>query len=195
VDMTDIANVLFGAEDIRDRVRDIASAITQDYEGRSPILVGVLKGSSLFLSDLIRDIQLPVRIDFMSISSFDGGAEKSGRVRIVKDIDQDIGNQDVILVEDIVDTGLTASYLLSTLQSRAPRSLEVCTLLDKSVRRIAPLQIRYRGFDCPDRFVIGYGLDLQEMFRNLPDILAVEDLAGLAANPSLVSMSPQEMKS
>lgn len=185
--MTDIASVLFGAEDIRDRVRDIARTITEDYEGRSPILVGVLKGSSLFLSDLIRDIQLPVRIDFMSISSFGGAVEKSGRVRIVKDMDQDIGGQDVIMVEDIVDTGLTASYLLSTLQSRAPRSLEVCTLLDKSVRRIAPLPIRYRGFDCPDRFVVGYGLDLHEMFRNLSDILAVDDLAALSADPSLLS--------
>lgn len=185
--MTDIASVLFGAEEICDRVRDIARTITEDYEGRSPILVGVLKGSSLFLSDLIRDIQLPVRIDFMSISSFGGAVEKSGRVRIVKDMDQDIGGQDVIMVEDIVDTGLTASYLLSTLQSRAPRSLEVCTLLDKSVRRIAPLPIRYRGFDCPDRFVVGYGLDLQEMFRNLPDILAVDDLAALSADPSLLS--------
>jgi len=190
--MTDIASVLFSADDIRGRVNDIASAVTRDYEGRSPVLVGVLKGSSLFLCDLIRAIQLPVRIDFMSISSFGGAAEKSGRVRIVKDMDQDIGDQDVILVEDIVDTGLTASYLLSTLQSRSPRSLEVCTLLDKSVRRIAPLPIKYRGFDCPDRFVIGYGLDLQEMFRNLPDILAVEDSAALAEDPSLLSKFAQE---
>lgn len=185
--MTDIARVLFGADEIRERVSDIAAAITRDYEGRSPILVGVLKGSSLFLSDLVRAIRLPVRIDFMSISSFGGAAEKSGRVRIVKDMDQDIGDQDVIMVEDIVDTGLTASYLLSTLQSRSPRSLEVCTLLDKSARRIAPLAIKYRGFDCPDRFVIGYGLDIQEMFRNLPDILAVEDSAALAEDPTLLS--------
>ena len=191
--MTDIASVLFSADDIRGRVSDIASAVTRDYEGRSPVLVGVLKGSSLFLSDLIRAIRLPVRIDFMSISSFGGAAEKSGRVRIVKDMDQDIGDQDVILVEDIIDTGLTASYLLSTLQSRSPRSLEICTLLDKSVRRIAPLPIKYRGFDCPDRFVIGYGLDLQEMFRNLPDILAVEDSAALAEDPSLLSKSAQEV--
>jgi len=190
--MTDIASVIFSADEIRDRVNNIAGAITRDYEGRSPILVGVLKGSSLFLSDLIRAIRLPVRIDFMSISSFGGAAEKSGRVRIVKDMDQDIGDQDVIMVEDIVDTGLTASYLLSTLQSRSPRSLEVCTLLDKSVRRIAPLQIKYRGFDCPDRFVVGYGLDIQEMFRNLPDIFAVEDSAALAADPSLLSTFAQE---
>jgi hypoxanthine phosphoribosyltransferase len=190
--MTDIASVLFSADEIRGRVIDIAGAITRDYEGRSPILVGVLKGSSLFLSDLIRAIRLPVRIDFMSISSFGGAAEKSGRVRIVKDMDQDIGDQDVIMVEDIVDTGLTAAYLLSTLQSRSPRSLEVCTLLDKSVRRIAPLQIKYRGFDCPDRFVVGYGLDIQEMFRNLPDIFAVEDSAALADDPSLLSTFVQE---
>jgi len=190
--MTDIASVLFSADEIRGRVIDIAGAITRDYEGQSPILVGVLKGSSLFLSDLIRAIRLPVRIDFMSISSFGGAAEKSGRVRIVKDMDQDIGDQDVIMVEDIVDTGLTAAYLLSTLQSRSPRSLEVCTLLDKSVRRIAPLQIKYRGFDCPDRFVVGYGLDIQEMFRNLPDIFAVEDSAALADDPSLLSTFVQE---
>jgi hypoxanthine phosphoribosyltransferase len=190
--MTDVASVLFSADEIRGRVNDVARAITRDYEGRSPILVGVLKGSSLFLSDLMRAIELPVRIDFMSISSFGGAAEKSGRVRIVKDMDQDIGGQDVIMVEDIVDTGLTASYLLSTLQSRSPRSLEVCALLDKSVRRIAPLPIKYRGFDCPDRFVVGYGLDLQEMFRNIPDILAVEDLEALAEDPSLLSTFAQE---
>jgi hypoxanthine phosphoribosyltransferase len=119
----------------------------------------------------------------MSISPYEDASESSGVVRIVKDLDQDVGGEDVLVVEDIIDTGLTLSYLLSTLQSRDPRSLEVCTLLDKSARRIAPLQLRYVGFDCPDRFVIGYGLDYQERYRNLESILAVEDFAALAGNP------------
>jgi hypoxanthine phosphoribosyltransferase len=119
----------------------------------------------------------------MSISPYEDASESSGVVRIVKDLDQDVGGEDVLVVEDIIDTGLTLSYLLSTLQSRGPRSIEVCTLLDKSARRIAPLQLRYVGFDCPDRFVIGYGLDYQERYRNLESILAVEDFAALAGDP------------
>jgi hypoxanthine phosphoribosyltransferase len=122
----------------------------------------------------------------MSISRYGGALESMGRVRIVKDLEQDIGGRDVIVVEDIVDTGLTLSYLLSVLESRAPASLEVCALLDKSARRIAPLDIRYVGFDCPDVFVVGYGLDFQERYRNLPDILAVDDLAALTADPDLL---------
>jgi hypoxanthine phosphoribosyltransferase len=166
--------VLWDEATIRERVRDLGRAITQDYAGRSPVLVTVLKGGTVFLADLLPEIRLPVRIDFMSISKYAGQGEGSGVVRIVKDLDEDIGGQDVIVVEDIIDTGLTLSYLLGVLESREPASLEVCTLLDRSVRRIVPMHIRYRGFDCPDEFVVGYGLDIAERYRNLPMILAVD---------------------
>lgn len=184
--MSEVARVLVGREDIRRRIEEIGRTITGDYEGRAPVLISVLKGGSVFLADLIRSIALPVAIDYMSISRYGGAAESMGRVRIVKDLDQDVGGRDVIVVEDIVDTGLTLSYLISVLESREPASIQVCALLDKSVRRIAPLQIRYVGFDCPDVFVVGYGLDFQERYRNVPDILAVEDLAALEANPDLL---------
>ena len=178
--MSQIATVLFGAEDIRRRVEEMGRQITADYAGRAPVLVSVLKGGAIFLADLFREIDLPVHVDFMSISAYGAGSEASGGVvRILKDLDHDVGGRDVIVVEDIIDTGLTLSYLLATLQARQPASLEVCTLLDKSVRRIAPLDIRYRGFDCPERYVVGYGLDHAERYRNLRLILAVEDQARL----------------
>jgi hypoxanthine phosphoribosyltransferase len=175
------ATVLYTARDIRERVRDLGSAITRDYAGRSPVLISILKGGAMFHADLLRAIGVRARVDFMSISSYGAGA--SGVVRIMKDLDEDIGRQDVIVVEDIADTGLTLSYLLSTLRARDPASLEVCALLDKSVRRITPIDIRYRGFDCPDRFVVGYGLDYEERYRNLPFIMAVDDMETLATDP------------
>ncbi|HYU57029.1 MAG TPA: hypoxanthine phosphoribosyltransferase [Actinomycetota bacterium] len=178
--------VLFTEEQIRDRVRALGEAITADYAGRAPVLISVLKGGTVFLADLLRRIHLPVRIDFMSISQYEEDARASGVVRIVKDLDQDIGDEDVVVVEDIIDTGLTLSYLLTSLWSRAPRSLEVCTLLDKSVRRIAPLEIRYTGFDCPDAFVVGYGLDLQERYRNLPFIVSLPRERLADADPDLL---------
>jgi hypoxanthine phosphoribosyltransferase len=174
--MPDIATVLFTERQIQDRIRDLGEQITRDYGGRSLVLVTVLKGAVLFLADLFRQIDLPTRVDFMSISPYGRDSEEAGGVvRIMKDLDQDIGGEDVLVVEDIVDTGLTLSYLLGTLWSRRPNSIEVCTLLDKRVRRIPPLDIRYRGFECPDKFVIGYGLDHRERYRNIPAILAVED--------------------
>ncbi len=184
--LSDVASVLFGREDIRRRIEELGRTITGDYEGRAPVLISVLKGGSVFLADLIREIALPVSIDYMSISRYGGAAESRGRVRIVKDLDDDIGDRDVIIVEDIVDTGLTLSYLISVLESRNPSSVRVCALLDKSIRRIAPLEIRYRGFDCPDVFVVGYGLDVRERYRNVPDILAVQDLASIQADPDLL---------
>ena len=184
--MSKDATVLFGREDIRRRIEDLGRDITVDYEGRAPVLISVLKGGSVFLADLMRRVPLPIAIDYMSISRFEGMAESMGRVRIVKDLEVDIGGRDVLIVEDIVDTGLTLSYLITVLESRQPASLEVCTLLDKSVRRITPLPIRYVGFDCPDVFVVGYGLDFQERYRNLPDILAVQDLSALSADPDLL---------
>jgi hypoxanthine phosphoribosyltransferase len=184
--MPDVVTVLFGREDIRRRIEELGRTITGDYEGRAPVLISVLKGGSLFLADLIRQISLPLSIDYMSISRYGGAAESMGRVRIVKDLEEDIGGRDVLVVEDIVDTGLTLSYLISILQSRGPSSVRVCALLDKSARRIAPLEIRYRGFECPDVFVVGYGLDFREWYRNIPDLLAVQDFAALDGDPSLL---------
>lgn len=181
--MQEGAELLYTAREIRDRVRELGAAITRDYAGREPVLVSVLKGSAVFLADLLLAIGVKARVDFMSISTYGSQSQPSGVVRIMKDLDQDIGGEDVIVVEDIVDTGLTLSYLLSVLEARRPASIEVCTLLDKSVRRITPLEIRYRGFDCPDRFVVGYGLDIGERYRNLAFILAVDDPAALAENP------------
>jgi len=184
--MTEVASVLYRREDIRRRIEELGRTITGDYEGRAPVLVSVLKGGSVFLADLIREIRLPVAIDYMSISRYGGATESMGRVRIVKDLDEDIGARDVIVVEDIVDTGLTLSYLLGVLASRDPASLEICTLLDKSVRRITPLSIRYVGFDCPDVFVVGYGLDVGERYRNVPDILAVHDVQAVNEQPDML---------
>lgn len=186
--MPEIATILFTESQILGRVRDLGREITRDYAGRSPVLISILKGGVVFLADLFRQIDLPVRIDFMSISSYGAGSEATGGVvRILKDLDQDIGGEHVIVVEDIIDTGLTLSYLLAALRAREPASLEVCTLLDKSARRIPPLDIRYRGFECPDRFVIGYGLDHDERYRNLPIILAVDDQAALADDPDALT--------
>ncbi|MBA3690063.1 MAG: hypoxanthine phosphoribosyltransferase [Actinobacteria bacterium] len=177
--MTGVASVLFGRDDIRRRVDELGRAITGDYSGREPVLISVLKGGTMFLADLFRRIDLPVRVDFMAISRYAGAAESLGRVRILMDIEADLSGRDVVLVEDIVDTGLTLSYLLGTLRARGPASIAVCTLLDRSVRRITPVNVRYVGFDCPDRFVVGYGLDHHERYRNLRDIYAVEDMAAL----------------
>jgi len=180
--------VLFSEDQIRRRVADLGQTIARDYEGRSPVLVTMLKGAVIFLADLVRAVDLPLRVDFMSISSSGSDSEASGGVvRILKDLDQDIGGEDVIVVEDIIDTGLTISYLLATLRARQPASLVVCTLLDKTARRILPVEIRYRGFECPDRFVIGYGLDHTERYRNLPMIVAVDDQAALGEDPELLA--------
>jgi hypoxanthine phosphoribosyltransferase len=181
--MTEVASVLFGRQDVRRRVEQLGRAITDDYAGRTPMLITVLKGGAIFLADLMRHIDLPLETHFIAISRYGDAEESLGRVQVLLDIDADIGARDVILVEDIVDTGLTLSYLLSTLRARDPASLEVCALLDKSVRRIVPIEVRYAGFDCPDRFVVGYGLDFRERYRNLPDILEVGDPAALSEDP------------
>ena len=184
--MSELVSVLFGREEIRLRIEEVGRSITGDYEGRAPVMISVLKGGSVFLGDLMREIGLPLSIDYMSISRYGGATESMGRVRIVKDLDADIGDRDVIIVEDIVDTGLTLGYLISVLESRNPASIQVCALLDKSARRIAPREIRYRGFECPDVFVVGYGLDFQERYRNIPDLLAVQDFAALEADPDML---------
>jgi hypoxanthine phosphoribosyltransferase len=181
------ASLLFSEEEIERRVGALGEEITRDYEGRSPVLISILKGGMVFLADLIRRIDLPLRVDFMSISKYRGAPQDTGVVRILKDLDEDIGGEEVLIVEDIIDTGLTLSYLLTALWARQPASIEVCTLLDKSVRRIPPLEIRYRGFECPDRFVVGYGLDHEERFRNLPFILAMPPKQSDEEWPSLDS--------
>lgn len=178
--------IVITREEIGARVASLGAEITSDYAGRSPILVGVLKGSVLFLADLTRAIDLRARVDFMSISSYGEGAH-SGVVRILKDLDASIEGQDVILVEDIIDTGLTVTYLLATLRARGPASLEVCALLDKSIRRIIEVPIRYKGFDIPDQFVVGYGLDHQGRYRNLSTIVGVADPQTLTADPGILA--------
>jgi hypoxanthine phosphoribosyltransferase len=188
--MPDIASVLYGRDQIHRRISELGREIADDYEGREPVLLSVLKGGTWFLADLIRAIPLPLAVDFMSISRYGGADESLGRVRILKDLDEDIGGRDVIVVEDIVDTGLTLSYLLAALRARDPASLEVCALLDKSVRRIVPLDVRYVGFDCPDRFVVGFGLDFRERYRSLPDIVAVDDPAALDADIDALARLP-----
>lgn len=174
----DRLGLLLTAEQISTRVTELGAQITADYAGRQPFLVGVLKGSLVFMADLARAIALPVNVDFMSITSY--GAGKSGVVRIVKDLDDSITGEHVILVEDIIDTGLTLTYLLATLGARNPASLTVCGLLDKTVRRIVEVDVGYRGFDIPDEFVIGYGLDHEGRYRNLPHIIGVKDMSVLA---------------
>lgn len=169
------------AHEISQRVEDIAQRISTDYAGRSPILIGVLRGSVMFLADLARALTIPARFDFMSITSY-GGTSTSGVVRIMKDLDLSIAGEDVLLVEDIIDTGLTATYLSSTLRGRGPASFAIATLLDKSVRRIVEVPIRYRGFEIPDEFVVGYGLDYNGLYRNLRDIVGVADVNELAVS-------------
>ena len=178
----DPVGLVLTPEAIEQRVDELAVEITRDYAGRSPILISVLKGSTFFLADLVRRIDLPLRLDFIAITSYGEGAH-SGVVRILKDLSMSIEDEDVILVEDIIDTGLTVTYLLATLQARRPRSLEVCGLLDKSVRRIIEVPLRYKGFDIPDEYVIGYGLDFQGRYRNLRGIIGVRDMDSLNDDP------------
>src|SRR5204863_1731163 len=155
-DMTEVASVLYAREDIRRRVEELGRTITGEYVGRQPVLVSVLTGGAVFLADLVRSIDLPLETHFMAISRYAGAEESRGRVQILLDVDVDLSGRDVMLVEDIVDTGMTTRYLLSVLGARKPASLEICTLLDRAVRRIVPLEPPYGGFDCPDAFAVGY---------------------------------------
>jgi hypoxanthine phosphoribosyltransferase len=168
LDSPDLSAVLITEQQLRDRVVELGKDITRDYEGKSPLLVGVLKGAFMFMADLAREISLPVEFDFMAVSSYGSSTKTSGVVRIVKDLDLDLSDRHVVLVEDIVDTGLTLNYLRKNLLARNPASLEVCALLS---RRGAPrddFEVRYSGFEIGDEFVVGYGLDVGERFRNLP---------------------------
>ena len=167
----DLDKVLITREEIRAKVRELGERITADYAGKKPVLVCILKGAAVFFSDLIREIDLPLTLDFMAISSYGSATKSSGVVRILKDLDNDILGRDVIIVEDIVDTGITLSYLTKILMQRGARSLRIAALLDKSARRkVEDLKVDYMCFDIPDAFVVGYGLDYDQVYRNLPDI-------------------------
>jgi hypoxanthine phosphoribosyltransferase len=180
--------VLIERSEIKRRVVELGEGLDGRYAGASepPVFIGVLKGSTLFLADLVRACTMDVAIDFMSISSYADSAEQSGVVRIVKDLESDITGRHVVIVEDIVDTGLTLTYLRRALTERRPASLQAVTLLDKAVRRIVPVELEFRGFEVPDVFVVGYGLDFMGRYRNAPDLLAVRDVARLASQPDLL---------
>lgn len=168
--LNDIREILFTEEEIHERTAQLGDSISQDYQEKDLLLVNVLKGGVIFLADLIRHITIPVDIDFMAISSYGPSTETFGIVKLVKDLEESVSARDILVVEDVIDTGLTLSYLLRNLESRNPKSLRVCTLLDKSVRRIPDIPIHYKGFDVPDVFVVGYGLDYDQKYRNLPFI-------------------------
>ena len=166
----DVEEILLDAETIAARVAELGAQLSADYVGRDPVLVSVLKGALVFLADLMRTMDLPTSIDLMEVSSYGAATESSGQVRILKDLSKPIEGRDVIVVEDIIDTGLTLNYLLGYLADRQPATIRICCLLDKPARRLADIPIDYIGFTIPDRFVIGYGLDYDERYRNLPYI-------------------------
>jgi hypoxanthine phosphoribosyltransferase len=167
---TSIGPILLDAEKIQQRVRALGHQITRDFIGRSPHLIGILKGASIFHSDLVRAIELELSFDFIAVGSYGDRTNSSGEVRILKDLDESIKEKDVIMVEDIVDTGLTLHYLLQNLSARSPASLKTVTLLNKPSRREIEVPVEYVGFDIPDEFVVGYGLDFAQKYRNLTDI-------------------------
>jgi hypoxanthine phosphoribosyltransferase len=168
-----IGEILVQADDLQHRVRQLGAEISRDYADKDLLLIGVLKGAVFFLSDLMREIEVACEVDFMAVASYGSATESSGVVRILKDLDTPIEGRDVLIVEDIVDSGLTLQYLLRTLEARGPASLEVCALLTKPERRRVDLPTRYIGFEIPDKFAIGYGLDHAERYRNLPYVAAL----------------------
>jgi hypoxanthine phosphoribosyltransferase len=171
-----IGEILVSAEDLQRRVSELAADVSRDYVGKDLVLIGVLKGAVFFLSDLMRQLEVPCEVDFMAVASYGSATKSSGVVRILKDLDAVIEGRDVLIVEDIVDSGLTLRYLLRNLGARNPRSLEVCALLTKPARRKVDLPTRYVGFEIPNRFAIGYGLDHGERYRNLPFVAALNDV-------------------
>lgn len=166
--LEDIAETLLSEETIREKVAELGARISSDYKGKNLLMVGILKGSVVFMSDLMREITIPSRIDFMSVSSYGAGVKSSGVVKIIKDLDIPLQGYDVLIVEDILDSGLTLHYIIEILKSRNPHSIKICTLLDKPYSRQADVKTDYHGFDIPDKFVVGYGLDFAEKYRNLP---------------------------
>ncbi|OIP26722.1 MAG: hypoxanthine phosphoribosyltransferase [Dehalococcoidia bacterium CG2_30_46_19] len=167
--------VLISREEIKNTVARLAKEIKEDYHDTQPLLISVLKGSFMFMADLIRQLDLPVEIDFIKLSSYGAGMKSSGEVKVVQELKTPIKGRDVLVIEDVVDTGLTISFLLNYLRKKKPASLKLCALTDKPSRHKAPVSIDYLGFTLPDKFIVGYGLDLNEKFRNLPDICVLEN--------------------
>ena len=172
--MQDKISVLIKEEDINSRILEIAEQISKDYEGKTVTLICILKGSVFFTCELAKRLTIPVKLDFMSVSSYGSGTSSSGRVKIVKDLDESVEGKDIIVIEDIIDSGNTLSYLLNLLKSRNPKSVKLCTLLDKPDRRVVDVHIDYTCFEIPDEFVVGYGLDYDQKYRNLPYVGVVE---------------------
>lgn len=166
----DIKEVLFSEQDINKRIEELGMQISKDYEGKFPLLVCILRGAFMFLADLVRKIDIPMSVDFMAISSYGGKTDSTGQVKILKDLDTSIENRHVLIVEDIVDTGLTMDAVTRLLSTRKPASLRIASLLDKEERRLIPIKVDYYGFKVPNEFVVGYGLDYEEKYRNLPFI-------------------------
>jgi len=176
----DIVKVLFTPEMIQERIAELGQEISDRYTDSVPLLVGVLKGCALFMAHLIQQVHIPLEIDFMAVLSYEGRQQSNGTTRIIKDLDFVIEGRDIILVEGIVDTGMTLGYILRNLQARQPRSIRLCTLLDKPARRIIKLPVDFKGFEIPDRFVVGYGLDFNQLYRNLPYVgILKDDVTGL----------------
>ena len=173
-----IGEILVQPDELSERVRALGRMVTEDYRGKDLVLIGVLKGAVFFLADVMRAIDLPCEVDFMAVASYGSATDSSGVVRILKDLDVSIEGRDVLIVEDIVDSGLTLQYLMRTLEARKPASLEVCALLTKPSRRTVDLPVRYTGFEIPDKFAIGYGLDYAERYRNLPYVAALTGVDG-----------------
>jgi len=167
--------ILFNRQQIEATVKKLAAEISKDYQGKSPLLVGILKGSFMFMADLIRLLDFPLEVEFIRLSSYGRGKESSGKVKVVQGLQSQVKGKDILVIEDIVDTGLTISFLLDYLRKKKPASLKLCALTDKPSRRQTPVTIDYLGFTVPDKFLVGYGLDWDEKFRNLPDICVLED--------------------
>jgi hypoxanthine phosphoribosyltransferase len=167
--------LLISRDEITEAVDRLAWEIKRDYQGKQPLLIGVLKGSFVFMADLIRQLDLPLELDFISLSSYGSARESSGKVRVVQELETLIEGRDVLVVEDIVDTGITTTFLLDYLKQKRPASLKICALTDKPSRHRVPVSIDYLGFTVPDKFIVGYGIDCDEKFRNLPHIYALED--------------------
>ena len=170
-----VKEILVTEEEIESKVKELAEKITEDYKGKNLILVGILKGAVMFLSDLAKNIKLPLKMDFMAVSSYGNSAKSTGEVRIIKDLEFSVEDKDILIVEDIIDTGLTLSYLTDNLRKRGARSVKIVTLLDKPERRSVNVPVDYVGFIIPDEFVIGYGIDYAELYRNLPYVAALKE--------------------
>lgn len=172
--INDVKEVLYSEEALASRVSELAKAIESDYQGKELLVIGVLKGANIFMGDLIRKINLPLQMDFIAASSYGSSTESSGVVKIVKDLDYSIEGKHVLIIEDIIDTGLTLRYLEENFRSRKPASLEICTLLDKPERRKAEIEVKYVGYQIPDEFIVGYGIDYAEKYRNLPYVATLK---------------------